>query len=177
MGDSAADLDGLMARLAQGDRSAFVPIFRVLWPAVRDFCVAFLKSEAEGENAAQQALEKILARASDYDPTRRALPWALAIAAWESRTARQRRRRRREDFDERVHTRLRSETLEDDLMERDLVRAAAAAMGSLSSADQDVLVATFLEEAADVSGATLRKRRERAMKRLRQAFWRLYRVD
>ena len=177
MGDASLDLDTLMARLAQGERAAFEPMFRILWPVVRDFCISFLKSEPEGEDAAQQAMTKILARASDYEPHRPALPWALAIAAWESRTERQRRTRRREDSDERAYAAASPEAPEDDLVERDLVRAASSAMGELSASDQDVLLATFLEEAADVTGATLRKRRERAVKRLRLAFWRIYRVD
>ena len=176
MSGALPDLDVLMGRLARGERTAIEPIFRALWPAVRDFCVSFLKNQAEGEDAAQQAMAKILARASDYDPSRPALPWALAIAAWESRTERQRRNRRREESGVPDHSAVSPERPEEELVERDLVRAAASAMGELSSSDQEVLISTFLEEAGG-GGATFRKRRERAVKRLRQAFWRIYRVD
>jgi RNA polymerase sigma-70 factor (ECF subfamily) len=47
-------------------------------------------------------------------------------------------------------------------------------MEGLSEADRETLLASFWDEASDVSGATLRKRRERAVKRLRDAFRRLY---
>jgi len=40
--------------------------------------------------------------------------------------------------------------------------------------DRETLTATFWEEAATTSGATLRKRRERALDRLRESFRKLY---
>ena len=46
----------------------------------------------------QQALLKLFERASEFDPELDALSWALGIAAYEVRTARKWRLRRREDF-------------------------------------------------------------------------------
>ena len=66
---------------------------------------------------------------------------------------------------------------QEDAVERQLVEAAATALGTLSDADRETLLATFWEEAASVGGATLRKRRERALVRLRAAFRRLYGLD
>jgi RNA polymerase sigma-70 factor (ECF subfamily) len=57
------------------------------------------------------------------------------------------------------------------------VKAAMNAMGTLSDTDREALVSTFWEEAASVRGAMLRKRRERALGRLREAFKRLYGLD
>ena len=57
-------------------------------------------------------------------------------------------------------------------MKRDLAEAALAAMGELSETDQATLLATFAEEAP--SGAAFRKRRERALTRLRSSLKRLY---
>ena len=58
-------------------------------------------------------------------------------------------------------------------LERDLVAAAQEVLGRLSPADQQTLLTTFEGEApTDVSAATFRKRRERAVSRLRDA-WRL----
>lgn len=48
------------------------------------------------------------------------------------------------------------------------------ALGNLSALDRETLTATFWEEAATTSGATLRKRRERALDRLRESFRKLY---
>src|SRR5258708_34098292 len=84
-----------MGRLADGDRTAFRPVFALVWPQVRAFA-ARLVGPADGEDAAQAALLKIFSRASEYDRARDALPWVLGIAAWECRTLRGRWERRRE---------------------------------------------------------------------------------
>jgi RNA polymerase sigma-70 factor, ECF subfamily len=174
--DLDSDLDALVARVADGDRSGFTPLFRRLWPPTLRMCLGMLKNEADASDAAQQAMEKILTRASGYDRQRPELPWALAIAAWECRTLRRKRSRRREVPDETQREELGAGG-EDDAVQRDLVRAAAEAMGELSEADRETLIATFWDEAASASGATLRKRRERALVRLRQAMKRLYGLD
>jgi RNA polymerase sigma-70 factor (ECF subfamily) len=171
--DSNSDLDALVARLADGDRSAFTPAFQILWPRVRDLCRNMLKNEADAADAAQQAMEKVLTRSAEYDRQRPALPWALAIAAWECRTALRKRVRRREVSDEFVPD-ASSERSDDDFAQRQLVQRAVDVMGQLSAVDRETLLATFLDEASSASGATLRKRRERALSRLREAFKRLY---
>ncbi len=172
MSDPGAELDLLLYRLADGDRSAFTPAFRLLWPKLRTLCQGMLKNEADAADAAQQALEKVLTRASEYDRSRPALPWALGIAAWECRTLLRKRSRRRE-LPEDAAVPATTET-EEELARRELMRAAVSALGELSADDREALVATYWEEAASVSGATLRKRRERALGRLREAFRRLY---
>jgi RNA polymerase sigma-70 factor (ECF subfamily) len=169
-----ADLDRQLARLADGDRSAFTPVFRHLQEPLLRLCTQILKNEADARDAAQQAMEKILERASTYDRTRPALPWACAIAAWECRTILRRQSRRREVS---AHLGAQSAGGEDAMMQRDLVQAATDALGQLSEVDQQTLLATFLDEAIDVSGASFRKRRERALKRLRISFRRLYGLD
>jgi RNA polymerase sigma-70 factor (ECF subfamily) len=57
---------------------------------------------------------------------------------------------------------------------RDLLRAALASLGELSELDKETLLATFWDEGSSASGATLRKRRERALARLKASFRRLY---
>jgi RNA polymerase sigma-70 factor, ECF subfamily len=169
--DSEANLDSLMARLADGDRSAFTPVFRLLWPPTLRMCTSMLKNDADAKDAAQQSMEKILARASSYDPTRSAMPWALAIAAWECRTLRQARRRRRETPEELVKEPM-SAGAEEEMAQHDLGQAALYALGQLSDVDKETLIATFWEESA--TGPAFRKRRERAVHRLRDAFRRIY---
>lgn len=174
--DDASTLDALVARLADGDRSAFAAVFQRLWAPTLRLCRNMLRNEADASDAAQEAMEKILTRASDYDRDRPALPWALGIAAWECRTIARKRQRRREvahEVDE--HSIIGGG--EDEIVQRDLVQAAFEAMGELSEADRETLIATFWDEAASVRGATLRKRRERAMARLRRAMRRLYGFD
>lgn len=171
--DQDPNLDELIAKLAEGDRGVFTAVFRTLWPPTLKLCSGMLKNDADAADAAQQAMQKILERASDYDPQRPALPWALAIAAWECRTILRKRSRRKEVNDETAPD-LPSGDVPAEMEQRLLVQNALAAMGELSESDRETLVATFWDQAGDVAGATLRKRRERAMKRLRDAFRRLY---
>jgi RNA polymerase sigma-70 factor, ECF subfamily len=191
-------LDSLMARLADGDRSVFRAVFEQLWPPTLRLCSSMLKNDADAADAAQQAMTKMLERASDYDPTRPALPWALAIAGWECRTILRTRSRRRETAADLAPEPARAEDTEQDLAMHELVTLAREAIGQLSDIDRGVLETTFLEEAPrgmggalavdagaatearmhqGTQGATIRKRRERAIVRLRAAFRRLYGID
>ena len=175
MSDPASDLDSLLYRLADGERAVFAEVFRALWPKVRRLSQSLLKNDADAADAAQQALEKVLTRCHEYDRSRPALPWALGIAAWECRTLLRQRSRRRE-LPAELAPELGTET-STELERRELAQAAVAALGELSGDDQEALMATYWEEAASVSGATLRKRRERALHRLRETFKRLYGLD
>jgi RNA polymerase sigma-70 factor (ECF subfamily) len=77
-------LDRLMARLAEGDRSAFDPLFRALYPRARGMARARLGAELASD-AAQSALERVFARADEFTPGRPVLPWFYAIVANEVR--------------------------------------------------------------------------------------------
>ena len=171
MANDEPNIDPLMARLADGDRSAFSLVFDRLWPPIQRFCQSLLKNEADASDAAQEAMQKIFERAGDYDASRPAMPWALAIAAWECRTLQRKRFRRREVLDDRRHERPGNDEEEVFVM-RDLADAALTALGQLSETDRQTLIATFAEEAP--AGATTRKRRERALSRLRKTLRRLY---
>ncbi|MFZ5441213.1 MAG: RNA polymerase sigma factor [Myxococcota bacterium] len=176
MTSQPAPLDELMRRLAQGDRSVFAAVFEQLWGPTKKLCVRMMGDEASGEDAAQAAMIRISERALDYDPARPALPWALAIASWECRTLLRKRTRAREttELPPSVSDGGASAEAQE---QQQLVSAALNALGTLSPADQETLVATYWDTAASASGATLRKRRERALTRLRDAFRRLYGLD
>lgn len=164
------ELDRLMKALASGDRSAFTPVFRALWDPTLKLCQRLVGDD--GADVAQTALLHILERAHEYDWRRPALPWALGIAAWECRTLRKKHARRRETAEQPEE-----EAVPADQEQRVLINAAMEAMGTLSEADQRTLVETYWDIASPVTGATLRKRRERALTRLRDAFRRLYGFD
>jgi RNA polymerase sigma factor (sigma-70 family) len=172
------EIDRQMALLADGDRSAIEPLFRALWPIIRASCKRALGDDADADDAAQQAMEKIFNEASRYDRSRRALPWAFAIASWECRTVRQRRRRARtvtlETADDVTSQGM---TPEDAAIVTESVDAAEALLGTLSTVDRQVLRQTFADEVrerASTSGPTFRKRRERALHRLRDAWRKVY---
>lgn len=169
-----SELDRLMKALASGDRSAFTPVFRALWEPVLKLSQKLVGDDAP--DVAQTAMLHVLERAHEYDPRRPALPWALGIAAWECKTQRKKYERRRETG---VEAAPESDggSAAADQEQRLLISAAMDAMGTLSEADQQTLIETYWDIASPVSGATLRKRRERALTRLRDAFRRLYGFD
>jgi RNA polymerase sigma-70 factor (ECF subfamily) len=169
-------LDALMARLADGERAVFARVFELLWSPLYRLCTSLLKHDADATDAAQEAMQKILERASDYDRKRPAMPWAMAIAGWECRTIARKRMRRGEVAEQGVRERVERNT-EDELVERNLMEAAITALGELSDTDRETLIATFWDESASVTGAALRKRRERAVHRLRSTWRRLYGLD
>jgi RNA polymerase sigma-70 factor (ECF subfamily) len=178
MSNAAYDpsLDVLVTRLADGDRSAFAGVFEILWPVTLRLCRSMLKNEADAADAAQEAMQKIFTRAADYDRKRPAIPWALAIAGFECRTILRKRARLRE-APESARIEPMSENVEEQFARLELVAAAVEVLGQLSDADREVLIGTFSDEAMSVSGATLRKRRGRALRRLREAWKRLYGFD
>ncbi len=164
-----------VTRLADGDRAVLAPLFETLWPVLRDFCRRSLASEADGDDAAQEAMIKVFARVSSFDRDRDALTWALAIAAWECRTvARRRGRRREDDLSHAAHLVDGGSRIDDELSSRQLAAAATAVLGTLRPDDVAAVLAAVSDEPAARAGlapATSRKRLERALGRLRTA-WR-----
>ncbi len=165
-----------MARLADGDRSVFTRVFDLLWTPLFRLCRGLLRHEESAKDAAQNAMQKIFERASDYDPRRPAMPWAMAIAGYECRTIAKASQRRREVAEDAGGERAFGDT-EESLVQRDLIAAALEALGELSDNDRETLITTFSDELEAAPGATFRKRRERALTRLRTAFRRLYGLD
>lgn len=159
-----AELRSLMERLADGDRTAFGPAFRLLWPRLRAFAIRFA-GEADGEDAAQGALLNVFSRASEYDRERDAFSWALGITAWECRTLRRKRQRRREQPG--VPDLPGEDTAEAALILR---LSADAVLGMLNPIDAETILSLATGRRA-VQGATFRKRLQRALARFRLA-WR-----
>jgi RNA polymerase sigma factor (sigma-70 family) len=170
------DLRARLARLADGDRAAFDAVFRQVLPAVRAFTRRHL-APADADDAAQQALLSLFSRVAEYDPSRDALAFVLGIAAWEIRTARRRRFRRREDALS-VDGACAAASPEAAAADAELRAALVEALGALRPADADALLAAAgLAQRPDVAGATFRKRVERATARLRELWRRCHGVD
>lgn len=163
-----------MERLAEGDREAFTPAFACLQPLLVRFCARLLPSHEDAEDAAQAALLKVFARASEYDAAREALPWVLGIAAYECRTVLKARGRRREAPEpEGVEVVDAAPGPEARLLAEDLRYALAEVLGELRPEEVETLEAAMGErERPAIPGATFRKRLERALGRLREA-WRM----
>lgn len=158
-----------MARLADGDRSAFTEVFARLWPELRRFAGACLRDDAEADDVAQRSLISIMARAHEYDPQRDALGWAIGIAGWECRTSRRRLGRRQEQ--PLIEPTAAEPSPEDLAIARDLERAVLEVVGSLPAAD---CAALGLAAGEAVAPPTARKRRQRALVRVREAWSRIH---
>lgn len=159
----------VMVRFADGDRAAFREVFDALWPLLVAFTARALPIHADAEDAAQRALIKVFDRIADMDRARDGVAWALTIATYEVMTLRKQRARRRErsaalPVESPDHDALADEQL----AQRELRAALHATIGELSLADQAALT-QLLEEVAP-SGETERKRRWRAIERLRALF-------
>ncbi len=170
--DERRAISTMMARLADGDRDAFAPLFDRLWPTVRAFAGRVLGHDADADDVAQRALVSVFARASEYDATRDGVAWALGITAWECRTIRRARERRRESG-EPVELASPAPSPEDALITADILRAFDDVAGTLAAEDRAALGIDDPNE-PEVAPATLRKRRQRALVRLRHAWSRLH---
>jgi RNA polymerase sigma factor (sigma-70 family) len=162
-------LNAAMRRLAGGDRSAARPVFERLWPVLRALCARTLGDAARGEDVAQQAIVKLFDQASGFDPARDALAWAVEIAALELRTERRRRQRSREEAPEApIEMASTAEPADERLAAAELAESLSLALATLTPADRLTLAEAVSESQPAVAGATWRKRKERALTRLRQ---------
>jgi RNA polymerase sigma-70 factor (ECF subfamily) len=172
--DRRRQLQAWMVQFADGDRAAFQPLFDGLWPVLLAFTSRALVPAADAEDVAQQVMLKVFSRIADFDRTRDGVSWALGIAAYEVMTLRRRRARRREHTGatlERVDEE--GSNLEERAIAGQLSRALRELVGELPERDRDALEFAFAGEPAP-TGDTWRKRRLRAVERLRAAWRRAY---
>jgi RNA polymerase sigma-70 factor (ECF subfamily) len=160
-----------MARLADGDRSAFSTVFTTLRPLLVGFARRMVRDPADAEDAAQQALLAVFEHAHRYDPARDVAAWALAITANECNAARRKRRRTASLDDAEAERAAPGADPEAVSIARDLTAAAAELLGSLRSEDAATLEAAWRGERPPIQPAAFRKRVQRATERLRAA-WR-----
>ena len=175
LGDES-NVNALMARQADGDRTAFDPLFRDFHP--RALRLARLRlSEADALDAAQSALEKVFARASEFTPGRPALPWFYGVAANEVQAIA--RRARASDARDGGSEAMDHAAAADD-PERDLARAElrAAVVDAIDTLDpsSSAAIRALLGDAPAATGspAAQRKRVSRAYGRLRQLLGRFH---
>ena len=130
-------------------------------------------NEADAEDASQVTMQKLFGQVGSYDHQRPALAWVLTIAAWECRTFRQRAARSKTVALELADALRDSDpSPEEQLMRRDLQAAVRFAIEELAENDQETLQ-QVLNEVNETSN-THRKRKQRALARLRNVWRRLY---
>ncbi len=168
------ELNEAMTRLARGERDAFDFVYRGLFAAVRALSSKMI-GETEADDAAQQTLIKLLAQASDYETGRDVLTWALSIAVWECRTIRRRAGRSREaPFVRGTEVIDPARSPEDAIVAQEAEAAFIEVLGRLSTSDREALEAAL---EANASSPTLRKRKQRALDRLRKLWRSVYGTD
>jgi RNA polymerase sigma-70 factor (ECF subfamily) len=160
---SERDLDSLMSRLADGDRAAFDPLFRALWP--RALAAAKRRLEASAaSDAAQTTMMKLFARAPEFRRGSPLLPWFYAIVANEVRAV-SRRDRGHDEADESLRA---DDDPEGLAIVRELRSALAQAVESLDAPSAEAIAALLGEgERPAIDDAAFRKRVSRAYAKLR----------
>jgi len=160
-----------MVQLADGHRAAFDAVFAGLWPDLLAFVRRAMPGQADAEDLAQQTLLKIFFRISEFDTSRDGVAWAFGIAIYEVRTYRRKRQRRREiGVSPATQAADRTPSPEMRMIETDLRRALTEALGELTETDRAALLPAE-NLVVGVTPAAWRKRRQRALERLR-AVWR-----
>jgi RNA polymerase sigma factor (sigma-70 family) len=163
-----ARLHTAVVRFAGGDRASFREVFDGLWPVCLSLAKRTLHETADAEDTAQRAILKVFDRIVDFDRERDGVSWALTITAFEILTTRKQRMRRREDareldvVDERPNA-------SDMLLEQELRANVRDLIGEMLDRDREALEVLLSGEKP--TGETARKRRYRALERLRAA-WR-----
>ncbi len=173
-----SQLSRSMAELADGERRAFDPVYRTLWPLLVRFVAVISGDRMIAEDMAQQAMLKILARVSTFDQSADPVAWSLTIVINEYRSYRRKLGNRETIQGEWTL----AEPTDDDAPEaiaiRDNLRdAARAVMGQLRPQDLEVVVAAMYEgQRPPVAATAFRKRLQRALANSR-AIWNKYYGD
>jgi RNA polymerase sigma-70 factor (ECF subfamily) len=165
-----------LARLADGDRSAFAVLMTELWPVVMAFAKRTVRETADAEDVAQEVFVKVASRIADYDRDRDGLTWVYAITAFEIRTHLRRLQRRREgpalaDDAEPVDP---TPPQVDLMIDEEVSRMLTGALVELSAAERALLGVGEASVDAALTGTVIRKRRQRALAKLRSAWSHLY---
>lgn len=159
-----ADIDAWMARLSKGDRDAFGPLYAELAPRALRFSMRRLE-RADAEDAAQSALMKVFARASEFQPGRAALPWFYAVVFNEvTAIARRKKPHAAAELLDRLPST--ESDVATQLEEAELLGRLASAIDDLDPASRDAVLSR-LDGGNALPSPALRKRISRAYGRLR----------
>lgn len=174
--DRRKSIHEALVRFADGNRSAIDVLMAELWPVLLDFARRSLASDPDAEDVAQEVFVRICSRIAEFERDRDGLSWTFGIASYEVMTQRRRLQRRREVTDgSLVPVADQCSSAEDSLIGQELLDALARSLGELTAEDRLVLgVGAPGSNDVSIQGATLRKRRQRTLERLRNIWRGLY---
>ncbi len=158
-----------MSRLSQGEREAFDPLFRALYPRALRLARSKLAPD-QATDAAQTVLMKVFARASDFEAGMPALPWFYAIASNELRTVLRRTATQgtRTVGEERADSVPGGDDPERALLEQELRASLERAVASLDEASAEAIACMMGDRVCPgVAPSAFRKRVSRAYAKLR----------
>ena len=166
-----AEIQLAMTRLADGDRSASTALIAALWPVLCAFAQRAVGNPADAEDIAQESLIKLATQMADFDASRDGLSWAFAIASFEVKTHLKRVTRRREQMGSITLEEFADDkpSPEQSLLDDDLEQALRVALDQLTRGEIEAL-----EPVTTEATPALRKRRQRAMDRLKTVWRELY---
>lgn len=155
-----------MSRLADGDRAAFEPLFRALWPRAVAAGRRKLDPQAAAD-AAQSTMMRLFARAPEFRRGAPVLPWFYAIAANEI-TAVVRRARTNDVALGEAEALASADDPERAALDRELRAALAKALDSLDATAAEAIAALLGEASRPaIDDVAFRKRVSRAYAKLR----------
>ncbi len=173
-----SQLNRSMAALAEGERGAFDAVYRTLWPVLTQLVATMCADRMIAEDIAQQAMLKIMARVSTFDPSKDALAWSMTIAVNEYRSYRRKLGNRAGSQVTASIEPVNNDTPEAIATQDDMRAAARAVLGQLRAQDREVLIAAIYDGLRPpLAGAAFRKRLQRALAHTRLIWKRHYGDD
>ncbi len=158
-----------LARVRDGedaDEVSSTELFRALWPSLLNYVSRLLQNRADAEDVAQTTLIKMFMQVKRYNGYSQPLSWARAIASFEVQVLRRAgTRRRQSDLSALEDVEDLELNAEQQLLREDRYGVLRSVLSTLSDADQKALLGESPE--LSIKSTTLRKRKQRAMARLR----------
>lgn len=174
-----AELKRNLAALADGERGAFDPVYRTLWPLLVRFIAAVSSDGSLAEEIAQRAMLKIFSRVVTFDRSRDALVWSMTIALNEYRSYRRQRANAGSPLDESVLMQMPDKDTPEAIAIRDGLREAVRdVLAGLRQPDREAIVAAIYDSSRPpLTAAAFRKRLQRALANARHLWKRRYGDD
>lgn len=174
-----AELKRNLAALADGERRAFDPVYRMLWPLLVRFIAGVSGDGSLAEEIAQRAMLKIFSRVVTFDRSRDALAWSMTIALNEYRSYRRTRANAPGALDDSALVEVPANDTPEAIAIRDSLREAVReVLTALRASDREAIVAAIYEGLRPpVTGAAFRKRLQRALANARHVWKRRYGDD
>lgn len=167
-----------MDAVAGGDKDAVAPLYSVLLPIAESSARRRLPRDADWQDVAQRALVRLFEEAPSWRPDGDVRAWCLALVYWECRTelkrlARQRPRQQDIDNPALATALVDPRSPEDEVLDAEFAHEKSEFLEVLTPEERATLGlgdAAILTALDGLSPATLRKRKQRLVDRLKRTW-------